>query len=83
MKSDTFAIGKAEFPWSRVVYRGYNNANANGGVSNANANNDSSNSDANRGSRLNDNLRKLRSVYDAGDLSPPSGRGGRASVTAS
>lgn len=26
------------FPISRVVYRGYNNANANGGVVNANAN---------------------------------------------
>ena len=26
-----------------MVYRGYNNANANGGVSNANANNDASN----------------------------------------
>lgn len=33
------------FPISRVVYRGYNNANANGGVVNANAN-------ANVGSRL-------------------------------
>ena len=37
---------------SRVVYRGYNNANANGGVSNANANNDASNSNSNIGSRL-------------------------------
>ena len=36
----------------RVVYRGYNNANANGGVSNANANNDASNANANVGSRL-------------------------------
>ena len=36
----------------RVVYRGYNNANANGGVSNANANNDASNSNTNVGSRL-------------------------------
>ncbi|EYB12220.1 hypothetical protein M119_4628 [Bacteroides fragilis str. 3783N1-6] len=36
----------------RVVYRGYNNANANGGVSNANANNDASNTNANIGSRL-------------------------------
>ncbi|WP_302559655.1 hypothetical protein, partial [Phocaeicola coprocola] len=34
----------------RVVYRGYNNANANGGVSNAN--NDASNTNANIGSRL-------------------------------
>ncbi len=82
MKSNTFVIRKVEFPWSRVVYRGYNNANANGGVSNANANNDSSNSDTNRGSRLNNNLRKLKSVYDTGDLSPPLSRGERASVTA-
>jgi len=35
-----------------VVYRGYNNANANGGVSNANANNDASNANTNVGSRL-------------------------------
>ena len=41
-----------EFPIVRVVYRGYNNANANGGVSNANANNDASNTNANVGSRL-------------------------------
>ncbi|MCS3165727.1 hypothetical protein NXW62_13205 [Bacteroides fragilis] len=41
-----------EFPNSPVVYRGYNNANANGGVSNANANNDASNTNANVGSRL-------------------------------
>ena len=41
-----------EFPIGRVVYRGYNNANANGGVSNANANNDASNANANVGSRL-------------------------------
>ena len=52
MKSNTFVIRKVEFPWSRVVYRGYNNANANGGVSNANANNDASNSNTNVGSRL-------------------------------
>ena len=36
----------------RVVYRGYNNASANGGISNANANNDASNASANIGSRL-------------------------------
>ena len=36
----------------RVVYRGYNNANANGGVSNANANFDASNTSTNVGSRL-------------------------------
>nr|DAL89145.1 MAG TPA: hypothetical protein [Caudoviricetes sp.] len=35
-----------------MVYRGYNNANANGGVSNANASNDASNTNANVGSRL-------------------------------
>ena len=35
-----------------MVYRGYNNANANGGVSNANANNDASSTNANVGSRL-------------------------------
>ena len=50
MKSNTFVIKKVEFPISRVVYRGYNNANANGGVSNAN--NDASNSNTNVGSRL-------------------------------
>ena len=38
---------------NRVLYRGYNNANANGGVSYTNANNDASNSNANYGSRLN------------------------------
>ena len=43
---------KAEFPISRVVYRGYNNANPNGGVSYANAYSDDSNSYANSGSRL-------------------------------
>ena len=36
----------------RVVYRGYNNANANGGVSNANANNDASYAYSYVGSRL-------------------------------
>ncbi|MBQ3244841.1 MAG: hypothetical protein IJB01_09580 [Bacteroidaceae bacterium] len=40
------------FPNSRVVYRGNNNANANGGVAYANANNDASNTNANIGSRL-------------------------------
>lgn len=43
----------------RVVYRGYNNANANGGVSMSNANNDSSNSNTNVGSRLRNNRKKL------------------------
>ena len=41
-----------EAPIGRVVYRGNNNANANGGVSYANANNDASNSNAYVGSRL-------------------------------
>jgi hypothetical protein len=36
----------------RVVYRGYNNANADGGVSDASAYNDASNTNANVGSRL-------------------------------
>ncbi|MBD9074277.1 MAG: hypothetical protein EGR43_09930 [Prevotella sp.] len=36
----------------RVLYRGNNNANPNGGVSYTNANNDASNSNANLGSRL-------------------------------
>lgn len=36
----------------RVVYRGYSNANANGGVSNANASNDASNANSDVGSRL-------------------------------
>ena len=47
--SDKYWISTAA---GRVVYRGYNNANANGGVSNANANNDASNANANVGSRL-------------------------------
>ena len=36
----------------RVVYRGYNNASAHGGVSNANANHDASYAHADIGSRL-------------------------------
>ena len=47
----------AEPPIGRVVYRGNNNANANGGVSYANANNDASNSNTNVGSRLDNNQR--------------------------
>lgn len=39
-------------PISRVVYRGNNNANANGGVAYANTNNDATNADANVGARL-------------------------------
>ena len=40
------------FPISRVVYRGYNNANANGGVVNASASYDAANANAYVGSRL-------------------------------
>ena len=50
----------------RVVYRGYNNANANGGVSNANANNDASNANTNVGSRLTN----YQSAYNDGDALP-------------
>ena len=64
LKMSTFAVGKltictfqVEAPIGRVVYRGNNNANANGGVSYANANNDASNSNANIGSRLDNNQR--------------------------
>ena len=52
MKNNTFVFQRVAFPLSRVVFRGYNNANANGGVSYANANNDASNSNSNIGSRL-------------------------------
>ena len=48
----TFVPERWSLPIGRVVYRGYNNANANGGVSNANANNDASNTNTNVGSRL-------------------------------
>ena len=47
-----FAKTKVALPNSRVVYRGNNNANANGGVAYANATNDASNTNANIGSRL-------------------------------
>lgn len=70
-KSDTFAFQKVEFPESRVVYRSYNNANANGGVSYANANNDSSNANTNVGSRLENNQKINQLVYNSGDVSPP------------
>ena len=46
---------QVEAPLGRVVYRGNNNASANGGVSCSNANNDASNSNANIGSRLDNN----------------------------
>lgn len=48
----TFVFRNGGVPQSRVVYRGSNNANPNGGVSNSNANNDASNSNTNVGSRL-------------------------------
>lgn len=57
---------------SRVVYRGYNNANSNGGVSMSNANNDASNSNANVGSRLEI---KKELAYHIGDVSPPWSQG--------
>ena len=60
----------------RVVYRGYNNANANGGVSNANANNDASNANANVGSRLTNN----QSAYNDGDVSSMWCRGWQATA---
>ena len=73
----------------RVVYRGYNNANANGGVSNANANggvsnananNDASNANTNVGSRL--EIKKYRRTT-MGTRSPMWCRGKRATATAS
>ena len=62
----------------RVVYRGYNNANANGGVSNANANNDASNANTNVGSRLTN----YQSAYNDGDVSLTWCRGERATAIA-
>ena len=61
-----------------MVYRGNNNANANGGVSYANANNDAANSNANVGSRLDNHL----SAYITGDVSPSRCREGQASAKA-
>ena len=52
MKSNTFVIKKVEFPISRVVYRGYYYAYANGGVSNAYTYFDASSSYTDVGSRL-------------------------------
>ena len=54
-----FCIKKVAPPISRVVYRGNNNANPNGGVSMSNANNDSSNTNTNIGSRLNNNRKEI------------------------
>lgn len=61
-----------------MVYRGYNNANANGGVSYANASNDASNANANIGSRLTN----YQSAYNDGDVSPMSCRGWQATAKA-
>lgn len=66
----------------RVVYRGNNNANANGGVSYANANNAPSNSNANYGSRLNYNRNRIESAYNNGNVFPPWCRGRGATATA-
>ena len=66
----------------RVVYRGNNNANANGGVSYANANNAPSNSNTNVGSRLNYNRNNNKSAYNNGNVFPPWCRGRGATATA-
>lgn len=50
----------AEVSPGRVVLRGYNNSNSQGGVACANCNNDSSNTNANNGSRLANNKGKSR-----------------------
>ena len=52
MKNNTFVFQRVAFPLSRVVFRGYNNANANGGVSYASASSGASYSDSGIGSRL-------------------------------
>lgn len=72
---------KVAFPKSRVVYRGYNNANSNGGVSYANANNDSSNANANVGSRLENNTNN-KSAYNTWDVSLLWSRGRQTSPIA-
>ena len=64
-----------------MVYRGNNNANANGGVSYANANNDASNANANNGSRLANNQKKL-SAYNNRDVSRKWCRGEQATAIA-
>ena len=64
----------------RVVYRGYNNANANGGVSNANANNDATNANTNVGSRLEIKIYRRTTM---GTRSPMWCRGKQATATAS
>ena len=64
----------------RVVYRGYNNANANGGVSNANANNDASNANTNVGSRLEIKIYRRTTMRTRSSMWC---RGKRATATAS
>lgn len=64
----------------RVVYRGYNNANANGGVSNANANNDASNANSNVGSRLEIKIYRRTTMRTRSSMWC---RGKRATATAS
>lgn len=64
----------------RVVYRGYNNANANGGVSNANANNDASNANTNVGSRLEIKINRRTTMRTRSSMWC---RGKRATATAS
>lgn len=59
LKNRTFAFERWRLPIGRVVYRGNNNANPNGGVSMSNANNDSSNTNTNIGSRLNNNRKEI------------------------
>ena len=74
----TFAVGRVSHT-GRVVYRGCNNANANGGVSNANANNDATNANTNVGSRLEIKIYRRTTM---GTRSPMWCRGKRAAVTA-
>ena len=64
----------------RVVFRGYNNANANGGVSNANANNDASNANSNVGSRLEIKIYRRTTMRTRSSMWC---RGKRATATAS
>ncbi|TXJ63145.1 hypothetical protein ETF27_01210 [Prevotella brunnea] len=76
----TFALDiTAVFSISRVVYRGYNYANAAGGVSNSNANNGASDSNSNVGSRL----ANYQSVPRQGGTCPSiPHRGGQATAKA-
>ena len=73
--SDYYWISTAT---GRVVYRGYNNANANGGVSNAN--NDASNANTNVGSRLEIKIYRRTTMRTCSSMWC---RGKRATATAS